>query len=349
MDRTELALARLSNQYLLRAGERMEVLRAMNGFQAQFLSNALHAMRLRSMAHDAAHAADGLVKGWTLRGTMHIFAEADLPLFLHSGCRYRSRDWTVPSFWNQRPDWALTPQRQAYFSDLIVDTLTQGPMTREVLKVRCRAAGMTEAEEASMFHPWGGGIRELCERGFLCGTASEEKAFRLCPPFVPMAREDALQEQLRRYLASFGPVSLRDAAYFFALPQARLRALLMQLPVSADSFDGQTLYSLDDGREAGDALPDCLLLAGFDPLMLGYEKKQSIFLPPEYLRGIFSLSGIVMPPVLLHGSAAGRWKRSGKRLLVTCFRPFSREERGFTEAAAARLWGEAVRVVFQNA
>ncbi|MCI6095750.1 MAG: winged helix DNA-binding domain-containing protein, partial [Clostridiales bacterium] len=46
------------------------------------------------------------------------------------------------------------------------------------------------------------------------GTASEEKAFRLCPPFVPMAREDALQEQLRRYLASFGPVSLRDAAYF---------------------------------------------------------------------------------------------------------------------------------------
>ena len=157
MDRPELALARLSNQYLLRAGERMEVLRAMNGLQAQFLSNALHAMRLRSTAYDAAHAADGLVKGWTLRGTMHIFAEADLPLFLHSGCRYRSRDWTVPSFWNQRPDWALTPQRQTYFSDLIVDVLTQGPLTREALKDRCRAAGMTQAEEDSMFHPWGGG------------------------------------------------------------------------------------------------------------------------------------------------------------------------------------------------
>ena len=83
--------------------------------------------------------------------------------------------------------------------------------------------------------------------------------------------------------------------------------------------------------------------------MLGYEKKQSVFLPPEYLRGIFSLSGIVMPPVLLRGVVAGRWKRSGKRLLVMCFRPFSREERGFTEAAAARLWGEAVQLVFQDA
>ena len=54
-------------------------------------------------------------------------------------------------------------------------------------------------------------------------------------------------------------------------------------------------------------------------------------------------------PVLLHGSAAGRWKRSGKRLFVTQFRPFSREERGFVETAAAQLWGEAVQPVFQDA
>ena len=349
MDRTELALARLSNQYLLRTGQRMEALRAMNGFQAQFLSNALHAMRLRSTAYDAAHAADGLAKGWTLRGTMHIFAEADLPLFLHSGCRYRSRDWTVPSFWNQRPDWALTPQRQTYFSDLIVDVLTQGPLTREALKTCCHAAGMTQAEEDSMFHPWGGGIRELCERGFLCGTVSEEKAFRLCPAFIPMEEQDALLEQTRRYFTNYGPASVRDAAYYFGASQTEIKGRLAQLPVEAAECEGQRLFSLYSGRTPERALPGCLLLAGFDPLMLGYEKKQSVFLPPEYLRGIFSLSGIVMPPVLLRGVVAGRWKRSGKRLLVTCFRPFSREERGFTEAAAACLWGEAVRVVFQNA
>ena len=349
MTRTKLALTRLSNQYLLRAGERMEVLRAMNGFQAQFLSNALHAMHLRSAAYDAAHAADGLVKSWTLRGTMHIFAEADLPLFLHSGCQYRSRDWTLPSFWNQRPDWALTPQRQAYFADRIVDTLAQGPMTREALKASCRDAGMTQAEEGSMFHPWGGGIRELCERGFLCGTVSEEKAFRLCPAFTPMEEQDALLEQTRRYFTNYGPASVRDAAYYFGTSQAEIKKWLTRLPVEAAECEGQQLFSLQFGGAPKQALPDCLLLAGFDPLMLGYEKKQNLFLPPEYLRGIFSLSGIVMPPVLLRGTVAGRWKRSGKRLLITQFHPFSREERGFTEAAAARLWSEAVRVVFQDA
>lgn len=349
MDRTELALARLSNQYLLRTGKRMEVLRAMNGFQAQFLSNALHAMRLRSTAYDAAHEADGLVKSWTLRGTVHIFAEADLPLFLHTGCRYRSRDWTLPSFWNQRPDWALTPQRQAYFSDLIVDALAQGPLTREALKDRCRAAGMTQVEEQSMFHPWGGGIRELCERGFLCGTVSEEKAFRLCPPFTPMEEREALLEQTRRYFTNYGPASVRDAAYYFGTSQAEIKKRLAQLPVEAAECDGQQLFCLHSGRTPERELAACLFLAGFDPLMLGYEKKQSIFLPQEYLRGIFSLSGIVMPPVLLHGVVAGRWKRSGKRLLVTQFRPFSREERGFAEAAGEQLWGEELRIIFQDA
>ena len=349
MTRTELALLRLSNQYLLHAGEQMEVLRAMNGFQAQVLSNALHAMRLRSAADDAAHAADGLIKGWTLRGTMHIFAEADLPLFLHTGCRYRSRDWTVPSFWNQRPDWALTPQRQAYFSDLIVDTLAQGPLAREALKDRCRAAGMTQAEEGSMFHPWGGGMRELCERGFLCGTVSEEKAFRLCPAFTPMEEREALLEQTRRYFTNYGPASVRDAAYYFGTSQTEIKMRLARLPVEAAECEGQQLFSLQSGRASKQALPDCLFLAGFDPLMLGYEKKQSVFLMTEYLRGIFSLSGIVMPPVLLRGTVAGRWKRSGKRLLITQFRPFSQAECGFVEAAAAQLWGEAVQPVFQDA
>ena len=351
MDKRELCIRRLASQFLLKPGNRMAVVRAMNGFQAQFLSNAMHAMKLRSEAVDADTAADELVKSWTLRGRMHVFAEADLPLYLHDGCRYHSRDWMMPSFWNQRPDWALTPQRQAYFSDLIVDTLAQGPMTREALKASCRAAGMTEAEEASMFHPWGGGMRELCERGFLCGVVSEEKAFRLCPPFVPMAQEDARLEQLRRYFRSFGPASVKDAAYYFGMTQTAVKRLLPQLPLRCNPCRDETLYWLESEHEptAGQALPDCMFLAGFDPLMLGYEKKQNVFLPQTYLRGVFSLSGIVMPPVLLHGAVTGRWKRSGKRLQITMFRPFTPEERRSAEQAAERIWGDAVKLVWLDA
>ena len=92
MDQETLKLRRLFAQYLLAPDSRLHVVRAMDGFQAQFLSNAMHAMRLRSADPDAGYAADGLVKSWTLRGTMHLFAEADLPLFLHDGCRYHSME-----------------------------------------------------------------------------------------------------------------------------------------------------------------------------------------------------------------------------------------------------------------
>lgn len=165
-----------------------------------------------------------------------------------------------------------------------------------------------------------------------------------------MEEQDALLEQTRRYFTNYGPGLHPGCGLLFRFlaggdQKAAGPGFLWKQP----NARGQRLFSLHSGRMPEQAIPDCLLLAGFDPLVLGYEKKQSIFLPPEYLRGIFSLSGIVMPPVLLHGSVAGRWKHSGKRLLITQFRPFSQEERGFAEAAAAQLWDEAVQPVFQDA
>ena len=77
---------------------------------------------------------------------------------------------------------------------------------------------------------------------------------------------------------------------------------------------------------------------GFDQLMLGYQKTESLFLPPEHLRGIFSLSGMVMPALLLRGRVAGRWKRTGKKLLITAFEAISREDREQIAEKAEELW-----------
>ena len=68
---------------------------------------------------------------------------------------------------------------------------------------------------------------------------------------------------------------------------------------------GRIYYDLGDSRTA--AIPECLFLAGFDPLLLSYEKRENPCLPPQCLRGIFSLAGIVNPAVLLRG----RWWPGG--------------------------------------
>ncbi len=57
----------------------------------------------------------------------------------------------------------------------------------------------------------------------------------------------------------------------------------------------ETAFYIPDRQTDWPEIPDCLFLAGFDPLLMGYEKKESPFLPPEYLRKVFSLAGIVMP------------------------------------------------------
>jgi len=84
----------------------------------------------------------------------------------------------------------------------------------------------------------------------------------------------------------------------------------------------------------------CIFLAGFDPLMLGYEKIDNPFLPEEHLRGIFSMAGIVMPALLVRGRVVGRWKRAGKKLTVTLFDTIVAHDRDAVCDEAERLFGQ---------
>ena len=143
----ELKCRRISAQFLDTPTGVQTAVRSLCGFQAQFLSNALHAMRIRCRDFDGEAIPAGLCKNWTIRGTVHVFSEDDLGLFVRAGngSLYRSLDFRGYTFWNQRDVWSLTPERQTYFSEVILDALKDGAMTREALKVLCRDHGMDDA------------------------------------------------------------------------------------------------------------------------------------------------------------------------------------------------------------
>ena len=113
---------------------------------------------------------------------------------------------------------------------------------------------------------------------------------------------------------------LQAQLYPCALHALRLRSgeLPAELPAEQHQMERETLFSLGLSAPAR-PLPPCRLLAGFDPLMLGYEKRRSCFLPQEYLRGIFNLTGMVFPALLIQGVTAGRWKLQPKALQLTAF------------------------------
>jgi len=330
----ELKSIQLYRQHLTAPAELRAAARDVLGVQAQFLGNALHALRIRCGAFDDTEAERGLVKSWTLRGTLHLFDPADLPLFLHEGRTHFLRPCDT-----MESDGRLSAARKRYFADVIAEAVGEGACEREALRAACRAAGMTADEEESAFNAWGGLIRALCENGTLCHRAGARKEYALCPPFEPMKKQEAERELLRRYFAAFGPATVCDAAYFFGFTQKTVKAALDALPVEAIGCGGrERFYTGDISQSAG--IPDCLFLAGFDQLLLGYQKTESLYLPPEHLRAVFSRAGIVAPTVLLHGRVVGKWKRERKRLLVTPFETLSAQERRSVGRAAAALWGD---------
>lgn len=83
----DILLLRMNRQYLfVPAEDELTVLRGLCGLQAQFYGNCLHALRLRcGKAPDEDILRTSAAKTWTLRGTLHLIALDDLPLFLYDG------------------------------------------------------------------------------------------------------------------------------------------------------------------------------------------------------------------------------------------------------------------------
>ena len=115
MTTSELQAMRLAHQYLTRPSDKMTVACNLCGMQAQFLTNAYHALRIRCkdvLSPDTW--GKSLVKSWTLRGTMHVFAEDDLPLFLY-GCPHALRPQDT-----FEGDVCISTERKQYFAGEIL-------------------------------------------------------------------------------------------------------------------------------------------------------------------------------------------------------------------------------------
>lgn len=339
MTTADLLLRRLHAQHLLSPGDAPAS--DLCGLQAQFLRNAVHALRLRT----AQLSLEGLVKTWTLRGTVHLVPERDLPLYIrHCGpaedvCQSGWYGWTAGR--NQ----ANPPEVEQRYARLAVDAIATGIDERETLRLHLRDHGMTEAEEARLFNPWGGLIAELANIGAIAFRVDmadgihpvETKRYRLLSPFEPVEDGAARLELVRRYFTHYGPATLRDAAYFFHWTQAEVKALLSQLPVENVAVDSRTHFFIPNGEPKQD-MPEVILLAGFDPLMLGYRKEDNPFLPGEHLRGIFNLAGIVNPAILLRGRVVGKWKEKDGKVEFAAFETLSAKDKTRIEAEAERLF-----------
>ena len=124
-------------------------------------------------------------------------------------------------------------------------------------------------------------------------------------PFPPAADP---AELLARYLAAFGPASLRDAAAWSGVPVSTFRsALRLSEWVTYADEEGAELWDVPSAPfadEAATAPPR--LVADFDNLLLSHADRRRV-ISDEHRRAVITKNGIVLPTILVDGFVSGTW------------------------------------------
>ena len=82
--------------------------------------------------------------------------------------------------------------------------------------------------------------------------------------------------------------------------------------------------------------------------MMGYEKKESLFLRREHMKTVFTAAGIVRPTVLLDGRVVGWWSKKQKKLTVSLFELIGAEDVAAVSDKAKELWPDIDRIDFKS-
>lgn len=346
LTRGELLAVTLDRQHLLRRDAScVQVASDLLGLQAQFSTGPRDALRARASDFSPQGWDRGLVKIWSHRGTIHVVPARELWLHLSA----RDNRGPLANLWD---GWGIPVGEAERWADVIRAEVSSGPRGREELKEACRAAGMSDWLLERVFNGWGGLLKEMCDRGMLvyeAGTAKRFSAVPEAPEWLP--RDEARAELVRRYFERYGPATMQDCAAFLGYRASEVASLVRRsaLPLRELTCRGATLSYLGELPSPTEArVPGCVLLAPFDQIVLGYRDRSRLIDAPDLSR-VTNRAGIVFAAVLYRGRARARWRREGRRVTVTEFRPLSDTARAAIAGRVRRFFSpERMEVRFRG-
>jgi hypothetical protein len=155
-----------------------------------------------------------------------------------------------------------------------------------------------------------------------------------------------LPRLVARYLAAFGPATVRDVQAWSGL--TGLKAVLEQLRPSLVTFRderGAELFDVPTAPRPDESTPAPVrLVAEFDNLVLSHAGRDRV-ISPEATRRLSTINGVIPGSVLIDGFVAGMWRltrsRSAATVTVELFSPVRRLDRAQRDALTA----EAERVL----
>lgn len=318
------------------------------GIQAQVLSAAELAVRARveevrqQDVRDALWKEHTLLKTWCMRGSVHVIARSDLPLYV-AALKTRLAE---SMRWLQK-DGMVTQKEIEAITNEIERALAIRALTREQLSAAVEgAANLSPRTRRYLRSAWGVLLRPAAYQGMLAfGRSIGPRVTFVRPDLrdlqpVERSTSDALLELFHRFLRSYGPATVGDfTRWWGSLGDGDRSALRCnQNGLEEVELDGRRELMLKQDAETARGLAPVhvvRLLPSFDCYAMLYSPRE-MFVSDADRGRIFRAAGWNYPVIMVDGVAAGTWglKRRGKKVDVELepFRPLStREKKGIKE------------------
>ena len=322
---------RLSQHCLAPRLHRQDVVQAATrtgGIQAQVFSAAELALwaRMEGLAREAIQTAlwqeHTLIKTWAMRGTLHLLATGELPLYVAARRMHDSRNWAGYFAY-----YGITPVQQETFLAAVPQVLGAEPMTRQQLADAIASqTGVSALRELILSSGWGSPLKPSAFRGDLCFGPPQGQNVTFVNPRAWIGKwpsiepETALQEIARRYLQAYGPATITDFAQWWWGGGGKTTAKQIFLSINdeleevdVEGWRGVALRSTLAPMQRLPAPNTIHLLPLFDAYTVGLGRDVEPLLAQAYKRLVFRPQGWISAVVLVNGAIQGVWQHTSQR------------------------------------
>jgi hypothetical protein len=291
-----------------------------------------------------------LVKTYGPRGTVHLLAAQDLPLW--SGALSATSAGQDPKITNKL---LASEQAEAVIeaialiledAELTVDELTEalverlGPWAGEPVM-----PAFTE-----MWPRWRAVQGTAAVRGRMCFAPNRGRKVtytnprRWLPGFQPAGEKTALSWLVRSYLYAYGPATPQQFAQWLAMPGTWANSLFASLSSQLEQVEVEgnlAWVAAGDIHTAPNPPQSVRLLPYFDAYIVGCHPRERLYPGEAATRAIPSGQAGVLPVLLIDGRVAGVWnqRRSGRTIGITveAFGELSAAQRGEIDIQVQRI------------
>lgn len=311
-----------------------DVAAALAAVHAQVLSAAELSVGLRlaggSVAgvREALWTARSLVKTYGPRGTVHLLATADLPMWTGALSALPAGRNPFPD--DVRLDSARTDEVVAAIGDALADAeLTVDELTDAIVARTGPWAGDLVMEAFQGKWPrWRQAVGVAANRGALCYGPNRGRLItytgpaRWLPGFRSAEPEAALAGVVHRFLHGYGPATVAHFAQWLNVPKPWAAELFASLGDALEpvTVDGAPAWVNAGDTTAPETPPEGVrLLPYFDAYSVGCHPRDKVYPGRAAERALGNNQGGTFPVLLVDGVVAGVWhlRRSGRKSAVT--------------------------------